>query len=214
MSFGIRWIDSVICITERRLKCKMDRKPHSGISSKLLHSQRDEILFNAGGKVQVETSRLGNGGSSATSKDSSMSELISAMGRLTIGSTTTARSGTGETLTTNGLALGFHDLTSSYQTILRLTQDGSGYTSMFIDVQAKLNNSPGSSTQMTVRVRMEDPDGGDSQFTSGNTSGVDQYANFIGQTRSTLLTTNPNTTNGLATAYTPSSTAVGSNNTA
>ena len=172
------------------------------------------FFFNAGGKVQVETSRLGNGGSSATSKDSSMSELISAMGRLTIGSTTTARSGTGETLTTNGLALGFHDLTSSYQTILRLTQDGSGYTSMFIDVQAKLNNSPGSSTQMTVRVRMEDPDGGDSQFTSGNTSGVDQYANFIGQTRSTLLTTNPNTTNGLATAYTPSSTAVGSNNTA
>lgn len=169
-------------------------------------------FFNAGGKVRVSTSRQGNGGSSATSKDTSMDQLISALGTIAIGSQATTRSGSGETLTTDGLANGFHDLGTSYTTLIRLTQDGAGYTSMFIDVQAKLNGAVGTATAITIRTQMSDPDGGDGEFTSGNTSGVDRYANFIGQTRHTLTTVDPNTTNGLTTAYTPSSTAITSNN--
>jgi hypothetical protein len=170
-------------------------------------------FFNAGGKIQIDTSRIGNGGSSATSKDNSLSELVTGLGRLAIGSKESTRSGTTETVSTNGLALGYHDLTTSYQTIIRLTQDGGSYTSMYLDIQAKLNGAVGTATAITVRVEFNDPDGGDGTFTSGNTSGVDQYANFIGQTRHTLLTLNPNTTNGLTTAYVPSSTAVTSNST-
>ena len=179
-------------------------------------SSADEMrwFFNAGGKVQVTPSRLGNGASSATSKDSSIDELITGLGTISIASKESTRSGSTETVTTNGLDKGFHDLTNSYSTILRLTQDGGSYTSMYFDVQAKLNGAIGTATTITVRFEMNDPDGGDGTFTSGNTSGVDQYANFIGQTRHTLLTVNPNTTNGLTTAYVPSSTTVSSNTTA
>lgn len=171
-------------------------------------------FFNAGGKIQINVTRSGNGGSSATSKDSSVSELITGLGDFKMASQASTRSGSTETVTTNGLAIGFHDLTTSYQTILRLTQNSGTYTSMYFDIQAKANAAAGSATVVTIRVELNDPDGGDGTFTAGNTSGVDQYANFIGTTNVILKTVNPTTAEGLTTVYTPSSTAQVSNTTA
>ena len=171
-------------------------------------------FFNAGGKIQINVSRTGNGGSSATSKDSSVSELITGLGDFKFGSVASTRSGSTETVTTNGLAIGFHDLTTSYQTVLRLTQNSGTYTSMYFDIQAKANAAAGSATVVTIRTALVDPDAGDGTFTAGNTSGVDQYANFIGTTNVILKTVNPTTAEGLTTVYTPSSTAVATNTTA
>ena len=171
------------------------------------------FFFNAGGKIRFSFTRNGNGGSSATSKDGSVDELISAVGNFDMGSTTSTRSGSGETVTTNGLSLGAADLTTSYQTLLRLTQSSGTYTSMFIDIDAKINASYGSGTVITMRYQLSDPDSGDSEFTSGNTNSVDQYANFVGQTDMSTRLRLPTTAQGLSTVYTLSSSAVVSNST-
>jgi len=171
-------------------------------------------FFNAGGKIQINISRTANGGASATSKDSSVDELITGLGDFKFGSVASTRSGSTETVTTDGLAIGFHDLTTSYQTVLRLTQDSGTYTSMYFDIQAKADAAAGSATVVTIRVELNDPDAGDGEFTAGNTSGVDQYANFVGTTNVILKTVDPTTAEGLTTVYTPSSTAVATNTTA
>ena len=171
-------------------------------------------FFNAGGKIQINVSRTGNGGASATSKDNSVSELITGLGDFKFGSVASTRSGSTETVTTDGLAIGFHDLTTSYQTVLQLTQDSGTYTSMYFRIEAKADAAAGSATVVTIKTSLVDPDAGDGEFTAGNTSGVDQYANFIGTTNVILKTVNPTTTEGLTTVYTPSSTAVATNTTA
>jgi len=76
------------------------------------------------------------------------------------------------------------------------------------------NGTYGSDTVVTVKMTLTDPDSGDSQFTSGNTSSVDQYANFIGQTDFSLHTVNPTTAQGLASVAAISSSAAVSNTTA
>ena len=170
-------------------------------------------FFNAGGKIRIKLTRTGNGGSSATSKDSSVDEMITALGNFDIGSTTSTRSGSGETLTTDGLALGVDDFTTSYQTIIKLTQASGTYTTMALEVEGKVNNGTyGTDTVVTVKCSLTDPDSGDSEFTSGNTSGVDQYANFIGVTDFALHTVNPTTAQGLSSVATISADATVSNN--
>jgi hypothetical protein len=171
-------------------------------------------FFNAGGQIQINITRTGNGGASATSKDSSVSELITALGDFQLKSQTSSRSGSGETLSTDGTNIGFYDLTTGYQTIIELTQNSGTYTTMFFKVEAKANAAAGSATVVTIKTSIVDPDAGDSEFTAGNTSGVDQYANFIGTTNVILKTVNPTTAEGLGVVYTPSATAVVSNATA
>ncbi len=172
-------------------------------------------FFNAGGKMRTQLSRNGNGGSSATSKDSSVDELITAMGNFDIGSAVSTRSGSGETLTTDGFALGVSDLTTSYQTIFLLTQANGTYTSMTLKGEAKVDNGTyGTDKVVTVKMTLTDADSGDGTFTSGNTSGVDQFANFIGQTDFSLHTVNPTTAQGLASVASIASSAAVSNTTA
>ena len=171
-------------------------------------------FFNAGGKIQINITRTGNGGASATSKDSSVSELITGLGDFQLKSQTSSRSGSGETLSTDGTNIGFYDLTTSYQTILELTQNSGTYTTMFFKVEAKADAAAGSATVVTIKTSIVDPDAGDSEFTAGNTEAVDQYANFIGTTNVILKTVNPTTAEGLSVVYTPSATAVVSNATA
>ena len=172
-------------------------------------------FFNAGGKMRMKFTRPGNGGGSATSKDSSVDELISAIGNFDLGAQVSTRSGSGETVSTNGLANGVADLSSSYTTLLILTQDSGTYTSMNIKIEAKINNSDYTdATVVTMRYTLTDPDSGDSEFTSGNTSGVDQYANFIGQTDFATHTVNPTTAQGLASVAPIASSAEVSNTTA
>lgn len=170
-------------------------------------------FFNAGGKIQINITRTGNGGATATSKDTSVSDLITGLGNFQLKSQTSSRSGTGETVSTDGTNIGFYDLTTSYQTILELTQDSGTYTSMYFKVEAKADAAAGSAQVVTIQTSIVDPDAGDSEYTAGNTEAVDQYANFIGTTNVILKTVDPTTAEGLATVYTPSATAVVSNTT-
>ena len=166
-------------------------------------------FFNAGGKIQVYGARTGNGntGGGANNKDLSWDSLYTALGNITIGAQASTRSGTGETQTTNGLANGFHDLGTGETTIIRLTESSSPYTANYIDVTAQLNAAVGSATQMTVRVKSIDG-AADDTYTSGNTASVDPTVDRNGTHQHYLKTINPNTTDGLGTAYTPSTTGV------
>ena len=168
-------------------------------------------FFNAGGRIQINVTRTGNGGASATSKDTSVSDLITALGDFKIGQTTSTRTGSGETTTGSDLNKGMRDLTTNYQTILLLTQDSGTYTTMNFKIEAKLDAAVDSATVLTVRTSILDPDVGDGQFTAGNTESVDQFANFIGVTNVILKFVNPTTANGLAVVYTPSTSAQVSN---
>ena len=146
----------------------------------------------------MKFTRVGNGGGSATAKDASVDELISAVGNFDLKQATSSRSGSGETLTTNGLAIGAVDLTTSYQTLMLLTQSSGTYTDMTIKVEAKANAAYATATVVTMKYTLTDADGGDAEFTDGNTDSIDQFENFIGITDFALHTVNPTTAQGLA----------------
>jgi hypothetical protein len=181
-------------------------------------------FFNAGGKLIVRAARtaLANAGGGANSssintKESQIDTLISAVGNLSIKSQTSSRSGSGQTATTDGLSNGFYDLTTGYTTILRLT-NASTYSGQYIQVDAKLDAAPGSSTVMTIKYAIVDasPEASgavDQTYTSGNTASVNAYVDYIGTTAVYLDTVVPNTTEGLTSVYSYSSTATVSNTT-
>ena len=171
-------------------------------------------FFNAGGKIRVAKSRTGNGatGGGATTKDSNWTNLYAALGNIDIASQASTRSGSGETLTTNGLANGFHDLGTGYTHIIRLTEATSPYTGNYIDVHAKLNASVGSATVMTVKTTANDG-AADDTYTSGNTSGVDATPDRNGTHRAQIFVTSVTNAQGLSSAIAESSTAVVSNST-
>jgi hypothetical protein len=172
------------------------------------------FFFNAGGKIRIKLTRTGNGGSSATSKDSSVDELITALGNFDIGAQVSTRSGSGETLQTDGLANGVDDFGTSYTTIAVIRQSSGTYTTMDLKIEGKVDNATyGDATKVTIKCSVIDADTGDSQFTDGNTSGVDQFANFIGVTDWALHTVNPTTAQGLGSVVDISASAIESNTT-
>lgn len=173
------------------------------------------FFFNAGGKIRIKLTRTGNGGSSATSKDASVDELITALGNFDIGAQVSTRSGSGETLQTDGLANGVDDFGTSYTTIAVIRQSSGTYTTMDLKIEGKVDNATyGDATKVTIKCSVIDADSGDSEFTDGNTSGVDQFANFIGTTDWALHTVNPTTAQGLGSVASVSATAIESNTTA
>ena len=182
------------------------------------NANQARYFFNAGGKIQINITRTTNAGTAATSKDSSVDDLITALGDFRLKSQASDYSEDGstntETLSTDGTNIGFNDLTTSYQTILELTQDSGTYTTMYFKVEAKADAAAGSAQVVTIRTSIVDPDAGDGEFTAGNTESIDQYANFIGTTNVILKTVNPTTAEGLSVVYTPSATAQVSNTTA
>ena len=175
------------------------------------------FFFNAGGKIRVNLTRVGGGaanGSTATDKDDSVDEMITAMGNFDIASLQSTRSGTSETLTTNGFAVGFQDVTTSYQTVFLLTQANGTYTSMTLKGELKGNATAGSTVNVTIKMSLTDADGGDGQFTDGNTDSIDQFENFIGITDFATKLMLPTTAQGLNPVYTLSGSAETSNATA
>ena len=165
-------------------------------------------FFNAGGKIRIDPS-------CTTGIDGSKDDVFDALtttatGNLDIGSKTSTRSGSGETLTTNGLSLGFHDLTTSYQTILKLTSDNSGYTSNTVEYQAKLNAAVGTATVITIKMISTDA-AGDDTYTSPNTSGVPANPNEAPRMTLALIEVHPTDAQGLAAAIQSSSNAEVSN---
>jgi len=161
-------------------------------------------FFNAGGKIRVDPSATtGIDGL----KDTVFSDLTAtAIGNLDIGALATTRSGSGETLTTDGLALGFHDLTTSHQTIIKLTSDNSGYTSNTVEIFAKLNAAVG--TGVTITVKMVSTDAAaDTTYTSGNTDGVAANPNEAPIMTLALIEVYPTDAQGLSAAIQSASNA-------
>jgi len=182
------------------------------------NANNKRFFFNAGGKVRFLFTRNGGGladGSSASSKDGSVDELITAIGNLDMGSAQTVRSGSGETLTTNGLGNGASDLTGTYTSLIKLTQANGIYTSMTMEVLAKCNNNNyGDATTITMKYVLTDADSTDAAYTSGNLSSVDVNAEFLGQTDMSSRLVVPTTAQGLNPIYTISASAQTSNATA
>jgi hypothetical protein len=179
------------------------------VSATFANADKLRHFFNAGGKIRIT---FGTSQSSTSNKDQAYIDLGTALGNLDIAALASTRSGSGETLTTDGLARGFHDLTDSYQTIIKLTSDNSNYTSNNIEVFAKLNAAVGSATVITVKVVATDG-ASDTQFTAGNTSSIAADIKNTPKIVTTLFSIDPNTDQGLGTGHAPASTATVSNTT-
>ena len=165
-------------------------------------------FFNAGGYVRIDPSCVTG---IAGSKDNVFNDLtVTATGNLDLKAHSTTRSGSGETLTTNGLANGFHDLGTGYTVLLKLTSNNSGYTSDTVEYSAKLNAAVSSATVLTIKMVSSDP-AADTTYTSGNLSSVPTNPNEAPRMTLALLASNPNDTQGLAADITSSSNAQVSN---
>ena len=164
-------------------------------------------FFNAGGNIRCVMSAEG---SVDGDKDTVFTDLSNAIGNLDIAAEATTRSGSGETLTTNGLANGFRDLGTGYTVLLKLTSDNSGYTSNTAEISAKLNAAIGTGVTLTVKQVCVDG-GSDTTFTAGNTSGVAANPNEAPTMRLTLTELNPTDAQGLASAIQVDSNAEVSN---
>jgi hypothetical protein len=165
-------------------------------------------FFNGGGKIRIDpTCVTGIDGD----KDTVFNDLTTtAIGNLDFGAHATTRSGSGETLTTNGLANGFHDISTSYVTLIKLTSDNSGYTSNTVEIQAKLNAAPGSATVVTIKMISTDA-ADDTTFSSNNLSGVPTNPNEAPRMTLALIEVFPNDTQGLAASIQSASNAEVSN---
>ena len=167
-------------------------------------------FFNAGGKVRLVVTATA---SSVSAKDTAFVALGTGIGNLDIGAHASTRSNAGQSLTTNGLANGFYDLSTGYTTIIKLTQNSyAAYNANTLEIQAKINAAPGTATVMTLKMIASDP-AADTQYTSGNVSGVATDVKNTPKMVTTLYSINPTTAEGLTTAYTPSSSAQVSNTT-
>ncbi|MEL0015238.1 MAG: hypothetical protein VW715_08485 [Rhodospirillales bacterium] len=166
-------------------------------------------FFNAGGKVRIT---VGTTQSSTSPKDQSFIDLGTALGNIDIGAQSTTRSGSGETLDTNGLANGFHDLGTTDTTLIKLVSNNSNYTSNAIEIKAKLDAAVGTAVTMTVTMVATDP-ASDAQYDSPNTAGTPATIKDTPRMVTTLFTLDPNTSQGLATGHAPSSTGSTENGT-
>ena len=151
--------------------------------------------FNGGGAIRIDPScTTGIDGL----KDTVFNDLtVTAIGNLDFKAHITARSGSGETLTTNGLANGFFDISTSYVTLIKLTSDNSGYTSNTVEIFAKLNAAPATATVVTIKMVSTDA-AADTTFTDGNTDSVPVNPNEAPIMVMALLELHPTDAQGLA----------------
>jgi len=165
-------------------------------------------FFNGGGKIRIDpTCVTGIDGD----KDTVFNDLTTtAIGNLDFGAHATTRSGSGETLTTNGLANGFHDISTSYVTLIKLTSDNSGYTSNTVEIQAKLNAAPASATVVTIKMISTDA-ADDTTYSSNNLSSVPTNPNEAPRMTLALIEVFPTNAQGLASNIQSSSNAEVSN---
>jgi hypothetical protein len=165
-------------------------------------------FFNAGGKIRVDPSCVT--GIDGTKDDVFNDLTVTAIGNLDIAAHATTRSGSGETLTTNGLGNGFHDLGTGYTVLIKLTSDNSGYTSNTVEISAKLNAAVGSATVITVKCVFTDA-AGDDVFTSGNLDSVPVNPNEAPKMTLAIIEVHPTDAQGLAAAIQSASNAEVSN---
>ena len=171
-------------------------------------------FFNAGGKLRLTFS---NAATNSTGKDSVVSQLITEIGAFTLGATTSAVSGTLNTgagqdiLTEDGRALGYYDLTTSYQTIILYTESSGTYDGSYDDliqikIEAKTNATGGvrgsNGTVITLQVSFLINDPVRTNYGAGNNNSTPTKAESCGPTSVVSSTIDPNTSDGLSTVYT------------
>jgi hypothetical protein len=151
-------------------------------------------FFNGGGYITVDPA---TSGSTDGDKDTVFEQLTAAVGNLDLKAHSTVRSGTGETQTSIASSTGFHDLGTSYTSLLKLTSDNGGYTSNTVEISAKLDAAPATATVLTIKMVSVDADNDDT-YTSGNTAGVPANPNEAPAMVLALLENHPNDSEGLA----------------
>ena len=112
-------------------------------------ADKARYFFNSGGRLDLVFSP-----SSLTdnAKETSYNDLMNAVGTLSLDVLTSTRLGTGESLTTDGLAIGYWDLTTSNQTILKLTSDNSTYTGNTLEVFMRVAGAAGTNGGLGTQV--------------------------------------------------------------
>ena len=120
-------------------------------------------FFNAGGRFSLV---FVPSGLTDNSKETSYNDLMNGIGTLHLDALTSTRTGSTETVTTNGLAIGYWDLTTSNQTIIKLTSDNANYTAntleVFMRVAGAAGTNGGKGTQVIYDITYTD--GADEAF--------------------------------------------------
>ena len=180
------------------------------VSATFANGNNMRYFFNAGGKIRIT---VGIVAAATSDKDTAYANLGTAIGNFDINLLTSTRSGSGETLTTDGLANGFQDLGTGYTVLIKLTSDNTGYTGNHIVISAKTTGGAGNSGNATVlTIKMVATDGAaDTQYTDGNLSSIAVGAKDTPKMVTTLYTVAPTTAQGLNPVYTVSATASVSN---
>ena len=170
------------------------------------------FFFNAGGKLRV---KLTNNATGSTGRDTAMNAVISALGNFDMGATVSTRSGSGELIVTNGLNKGYFDLTTSYQTLLKLADDEGTYTSqtIFVQIEAKADGEHSDARGnvgdvVTLKCTASVNDG--SSVTDYHPSNLDSRPvedESVGTTDFAFHTVDPTTAQGLDPVYTSISVA-------
>ena len=99
-------------------------------------------FFNAGGRIGIGISIPAGGGDN--SKETAWTSLTNGLGTLNFDQSSSSRTGSGQTLSVDGSSIGYHDLTTSDQTLIRLTATTSPYTANYFEVLVKSNGVQGS----------------------------------------------------------------------
>ena len=162
-------------------------------------------FFNAGGDLRIS---LTNNATNSTDKDTSVGGLITSMGNFDIKSTTSARSGSGDTATTEATTTGYYDLSTGYTTLLHLEESAGTYTNNIeVKVEAKVSAAHGdgrgnNGEVVTVQCSVLLNDSTRTDYTSGNLSSAHVEAEAAGTTDWSFRTVDPTTAQGLASVYT------------
>lgn len=142
-------------------------------------------FFNAGGRINLALTTVSG---ADNTKESSWTNLLNnGVGTLSMDALTSTRSGSGYTLTTDGFAIGMWDLTTSDQTIFRLTETTAAYNTNYVEVLAKVSGSAGTNgglgTNIVFTINYNDA-AADTAFDASNaTATAADYINMTMRTR-------------------------------
>ena len=149
-------------------------------------------FFNAGGKIVIDWSNPTLPTGSTNAKNTEWIDIVGRAGPITIKAHDLDGSG-GASQTINN-DFGFHDLTGSYQTLVTTVGNTSPYTANTLVLSAYTSGA-------SIVIRTVYTDGAaDTTYTSSTQTDND----YVGVLRMASYAKNPNTTQGLATAYTVS----------
>ena len=148
-------------------------------------------FFNSGGKVVIDFSNPTLPTGSTNAKNTEWIDICNRAGPITIKANDL--DGSGEANQTIDNDFGYHDLTGSYQTLVTTVGNDGTYGG----VQTLVVSALTSTNTMTIRTVFTDG-AADNTFDSASVTDDD----YVGVLRMATFAKNPNTTQGLATAYT------------